>query len=155
MWCVIADQYPPVVLSIVGRGDRQMAHILIIDDAADICLMVGLLLQSVGHTVSSATNGLSGLHCAQTELPDLILMDLGLPQLDGWEVTRRLQADDQTAHIPVLAFTANVTETAREAARAVGCCGMITKPCDLDQLLRLVDALLMHHDASEKERVVG
>jgi CheY-like chemotaxis protein len=132
-----------------------MAHILIIDDAADICLMVGLLLESVGHTVSSATNGLNGLHCAQTELPELILMDLGLPHLDGWEITRRLQADDQTVHIPVLAFTANVSQTAREQARAVGCCGIITKPIDFDQLLRLVDSILMQPDGNEKERVVG
>jgi CheY-like chemotaxis protein len=132
-----------------------MAHILIIDDAADICSMVGLLLESAGHTVSSATNGLSGLHCAQTELPELILMDLGLPHLDGWEITRLLQADDQTAHIPVLAFTANLSQTAREQARAVGCCGIITKPFDLDQLLRLVDAILLQCNTGEKERVVG
>jgi CheY-like chemotaxis protein len=70
-------------------------------------------------------------------------------------ITRRLQADDQTAHIPVLAFTANVSQTAREEARAAGCCGIITKPCDLEQLLKLVDAILMQRDASEKERAVG
>ncbi len=132
-----------------------MAHVLIIDDATDICLMVGVLLERVGHTVSSATNGLIGLHRAQSEQPDLILMDLGLPQLDGWETTRRLQADHQTAHIPVLAFTANVTQTAREEARVVGCCGIVTKPCDLDYLLRLVEGVLTQRDASEKERVVG
>ena len=64
-------------------------------------------------------------------------MDLGLPELDGWETTRRLQADHQTAHIPVLACTANVTQTAREEARVVGCCGLVTKPFDLDHLLKV------------------
>jgi CheY-like chemotaxis protein len=132
-----------------------MAHILIIEDATDICLMVGVLLERVGHTVSSATNGLSGIQRAQSEQPDLILMDLGLPQLDGWETTRRLQADHQTTHIPVLAFTANLTQTALEEARAVGCCGLITKPFDLDHLLRLVDVVLAQRDAGEQERVVG
>jgi CheY-like chemotaxis protein len=132
-----------------------MTHILIIDDAADICEMVGLLLASVGHTSSSASNGVSGLRRAQSEQPDLILMDLGLPQLDGWETTRRLQADPRTAHIPVLAFTANLTPTAAEEAQVVGCCGLIAKPFNIDDLLSRVDAVLRHHDTGEKARAVG
>ena len=117
--------------------------------------MVGMLLESVGHTVSCAANGLSGLRRAQAEQPDLILMDLGLPQLDGCETTRRLRSDYRTAHIPVLAFTANVAQSALEEARAAGCCGLIAKPFDIDYLLAVVGDVLARRDAGEQERAVS
>src|SRR5690348_13520827 len=88
------------------RVRRPMAHILIIEDYPDTREVAQLVLLDAGHTVSSATDGVCGLVAAARDQPDLILMDLGLPRLDGWSATERLKADSSTSHIPVVAFTA-------------------------------------------------
>jgi two-component system, cell cycle response regulator DivK len=132
-----------------------MAHILVIEDSWDIGRMVTVLLASVGHTVTIMPNGLSGLRCAYTDHPDLIVMDLALPQLDGWETTRELKATPETAHIPVIAFTANLTTSAIERTQAVGCCGVIAKPFAIDDFLHQIDRVLARSPGHARERVVG
>src|SRR6185436_17221656 len=88
------------------RARECMATILLIEDAPDIRQVVELILHSAGHTVLSAPDGASGVAMAEQHQPDLVVMDLALPQLDGWEATRRLKANPLTQPIPVLACTA-------------------------------------------------
>jgi CheY-like chemotaxis protein len=95
-----------------------------------------------GYEVITAGDGQQALDMARAEAPDLILMDLSLPVLDGWEATRRLKAAEETRAIPVLALTAHALAEEREAALAAGCDEYDTKPVDLPRLLGKIEALL-------------
>jgi two-component system, cell cycle response regulator DivK len=128
-----------------------MASILLVEDAPDIRYMVEMLLQSVGHTVVSVSDGAHAVQRAQREPPDVIVMDLALPQLDGWEATRQLKERAGTRHIPVLAFTAHVLPDEIERALAVGCAAVITKPFDITTFLDTIDRLFH----ATHERSVG
>jgi two-component system, cell cycle response regulator DivK len=119
-----------------------MASILLVEDASDIRYLVELLLQSVGHAVVSVNDGVRAVERVEQEPPDLIVMDLALPQLDGWEATLQLKARDSTRHIPVLAFTAHVLPDEIERALAVGCGAVIAKPFDITSFLDTIDRLL-------------
>jgi two-component system cell cycle response regulator DivK len=99
-------------------------------------------LRRKGYEVVTAADGEQALAMARAEAPDLILMDLSLPVLDGWEATRRLKAADETRAIPVLALTAHALAEEREAALATGCDDYDTKPVDLPRLLGKIEALL-------------
>jgi CheY-like chemotaxis protein len=112
-----------------------MAQILIIEDYPDNRDITELVLAVAGHTVSSASDAVRGLYLAARDQPDLILMDLALPRLDGWEATRRLKAYPLTRHIPVIALTAHVRQDALARAEAAGCVAVITKPFEIDTLL--------------------
>lgn len=129
-----------------------MAHILVIEDTRDNREIAELILRHAGHTVVSATDGASGMEIASTTRPDLILMDLSLPQLDGWEATRRLKADPATRDIPVIAFTAHVTGAEQARAHAAGCAAVIAKPFDIDGFVRQVEQLLA---ARMRSRIIG
>jgi CheY-like chemotaxis protein len=119
-----------------------MSHILVIDDYPDNRDVTQLILADAGHTVSSATDGIRGLYLAARDQPDLILMDLALPRLDGWAATQRLKAYPLTWHIPVVAFTAHVTQEEIARASAAGCVAVITKPFEIDTLLNIVATVL-------------
>jgi two-component system, cell cycle response regulator DivK len=119
-----------------------MAHILIVEDAPDNRTIAELILQSAGHTVVSVGDGASAVCVAVSMQPDAILMDLSLPQLDGWEATRRLKALPATRDIPVIAFTAHILPSDLERARAAGCATVIAKPFDIDVFLAQVAALV-------------
>ena len=119
-----------------------MASLLLVENASDIRFMVELLLQSAGHTVVSVNDGIQAMQRAKQEPPDLIVMDLALPQLDGWEATRQLKERADTRHIPVLAFTAHVLPDEIERALAVGCAAVTTKPFDITTFLDTIDRLL-------------
>jgi CheY-like chemotaxis protein len=95
-----------------------------------------------GYQVLVAANGNDGLALVSKERPDLVLMDLNLPDIDGWEVTRRLKADPQTADIPVIALTAHAMSGDRERALAAGCDEFDTKPVDFERLLQKMKSLL-------------
>src|SRR5262245_61474304 len=99
-------------------------------------------LERAGHAVTIAKDGAQGVAKAIAERPDLILMDLGLPVLDGWEATRKLKAAAETKHIPVIALTANAMTGDREKALAAGCDDFDTKPVDMTRLLAKMQALL-------------
>jgi two-component system cell cycle response regulator DivK len=97
-----------------------------------------------------ALDGQSGVEMTQTQAPDLVLMDMSLPVLDGWEATRRLKADTATRHIPVIALTAHAMSSDREKAIEAGCDDYDTKPVELTRLLAKIDALLRKMDAVEE-----
>ncbi|MBI1763512.1 MAG: response regulator [Acidobacteria bacterium] len=102
--------------------------ILIVEDNEQNLYLATYLLQNNGYEVSAARTGLEGLELARTLQPDLILMDLQLPELDGYEVTRRLKGDPATRQIPVLAVTSYAMSDDREKALAAGCAGHLEKP---------------------------
>jgi signal transduction histidine kinase len=109
---------------------RSMANILLIDDSNDIRALVRLLLEQGGHAVVEADEGYLGLELARTRRPDLVLTDLALPGLSGWDIARMLKSDPKTAEIPVVALTAHAMRGDRERAIALGCDGFIVKPID-------------------------
>jgi two-component system cell cycle response regulator DivK len=117
-------------------------RILIVDDFDDNRQMYATFMTLAGFDVAEAATGPEGLAMAGRLLPDLIVMDLSLPGLDGWEVTRRLKADPLTKHIPVLALTSHSLDRYMELARAAGCDGFITKPCLPDDLVKEIRRLL-------------
>jgi len=116
--------------------------ILYVEDNDDNIYMLEKRLKRAGFTVMIARDGAQGVAMAAAELPDLILMDLGLPVLDGWEATRRIKAAPHTKHIPVIALTANAMTGDREKAIAAGCDDSDTKPVDLPRLLGKIQALV-------------
>jgi CheY-like chemotaxis protein len=116
--------------------------ILYVEDNEDNVYMLERRLARLGHTVLVARDGLQGVAMASTERPDLILMDLGLPELDGWAATRQIKAAPDTSHIPVIALTANAMTGDREKAMAAGCDDFDTKPVDLPRLLGKIQVLL-------------
>jgi len=96
-----------------------------------------------GYAVLTAQDGLQGHDMACSELPDLILMDIGLPEMDGWQVTRLLKSNPATRRLPIIALTAHALVTDREKARAVGCDDYDPKPVEFDRLMLKVETLLV------------
>jgi CheY-like chemotaxis protein len=115
--------------------------ILYVEDNDDNVYMLKSRLSRAGFTVVVATNGAQGVAMASSEQPDLILMDLTLPDIDGEEATRRIKADPVTKAIPVIALTANAMSGDREKALAAGCDDFDTKPVELPRLLEKIGAL--------------
>ena len=116
--------------------------ILYVEDNDDNIYMLERRLKRSGFTVVIARDGAEGVTMAGAEQPDLILMDMGLPVVDGWEATRQIKAAEQTRHIPVIALTANAMSGDRERALAAGCDDFDTKPVELDRLLGKIAALV-------------
>jgi CheY-like chemotaxis protein len=117
-------------------------RILYVEDNDDNVYVVRNRLARAGHTVLVAVDGQQGVDMARTERPDLILMDLSLPELDGWEATKRLKAAPETKTIPVIALSAHAMAGDREKALAAGCDDYDTKPVDFTRLRAKIDALL-------------
>ena len=119
-----------------------MKRILIVEDNEMNRDVLSRRLARRGYDVILATDGPHGLAMAAMHGPDLILMDLGLPEIDGWECTRRLKADETTKHIPVIALTAHAMVGDRQRALEAGCDEFDTKPIDFVGLLNKMDRLL-------------
>jgi len=119
-----------------------VTRILLVEDNAMNRDLLSRRLTKRGFAVIAAVDGVDGLARAHADAPDLILMDLSLPAVDGWEVTRRLKADPATRAIPVIALTAHAMEGDRERALLAGCDDFDTKPIDLERLLAKIAALL-------------
>jgi CheY-like chemotaxis protein len=115
-----------------------MAKILYIEDTENNRILVTRRLQKQGHEVLTAESAEEGLAVAGTALPDLILMDMGMPGVDGWAATRRLKADPKLRHIPVIAVTAHAMQGDREKSLEAGCDDYETKPFDFPQLLQKI-----------------
>jgi CheY-like chemotaxis protein len=115
--------------------------ILYVEDNDDNIYVLEKRLTRTGFNVAIARDGAQGVAMASAEQPDLILMDLSLPVLDGWEATRRIKAAPETRHIPVIALTANAMAGDREKALAAGCDDFDTKPVELPRLLGKIRAL--------------
>ncbi len=119
-----------------------MIKILLIEDNEMNRDMLSRRLMRKGYEVILAVDGASGVGMAQTQEPDLILMDMSLPVLDGWEATRRLKSDEATRQIPVIALTAHAMSSDREKALEAGCDDYDTKPVELPRLLSKIEELL-------------
>ena len=119
-----------------------MPRILLVEDNEMNRDMLSRRLARRGHEILVAVDGAEGVARASAELPDLILMDMSLPVLDGWEATRRIKADPATARIPVIALTAHAMAGDREQALAAGCDDYDTKPIELDRLVEKIAALI-------------
>ena len=116
--------------------------ILYVEDNDDNVFVLKGRLERAGHSVLIARDGEQGIAVAQAEKPDLVIMDLSLPVLDGWEATRRLKAGAETSGIPVLALSAHAMAGDRERALAAGCDDFDTKPVDFARLRGKIDALI-------------
>lgn len=119
-----------------------MPKILLVEDNEMNRDMLSRRLQRKGYEVVIAVDGGEGVAMAHSQAPDLILMDMSLPVLDGWEATRKLKAAPETAAIPVIALTAHAMATDREKAMEAGCDDYDTKPIELPRLLGKIEAML-------------
>ena len=119
-----------------------MAKVLIVEDNEMNRDMLSRRLQRRGFTTIVTVDGEEGLAAAFREKPDVIIMDMGLPVLDGWEATRRLKSSDETRSIPVIALTADAMLGDRDKAYEAGVDDFDTKPVDFNRLLKKIDALL-------------
>lgn len=122
--------------------------ILYVEDNDDNIYMLEKRLTRAGFSVMIARDGAQGVAMALAEPPDLILMDISLPVLDGWEATRQIKAAPQTKHVPVIALTANAMASDKEKALAAGCDDFDTKPVELSRLLGKIRALVPEEPAS-------
>ncbi len=119
-----------------------MAKILLVEDNDNSRDMLSRRLERRGSAVLAARDGAEGIALARREIRDLILMDMSLPIIDGWEATRQLKADPYTQRIPVIALTAHAMEGDRDRALAAGCNDYDTKPVELERLLEKIQAQL-------------
>ena len=119
-----------------------MAKLLLVEDNEMNRDMLSRRLVRRGYEVAIAIDGAQGVEMARTEAPDLVLMDLSLPVIDGWEATRRIKATQETRHLPVIGLTAHAMAGDREKALEAGCDDYDTKPIELERLLKKVEALL-------------
>ena len=119
-----------------------MAKILIVEDNEMNRDMLSRRLERKGYSIVIAVDGGEGVEKAGSEMPDLILIDLSLPVLDGWEATRRIKANSATRHLPIIALTAHAMAGDRERTIEAGCDDYDTKPVDLPRLLDKIETLL-------------
>lgn len=119
-----------------------MAKILLVEDNEMNRDMLSRRLERKGYTVTLALDGAEGVAKARADLPDLILMDMSLPVIDGWDATRQLKGDEQTRRIPIIALTAHAMAADEQRAREAGCDDFDTKPIELPRLLGKMEALL-------------
>jgi two-component system, cell cycle response regulator DivK len=120
----------------------MMAKILLVEDNEMNRDMLSRRLQKKGYDVAMAFDGGAGLAMARSEVPDLILMDMSLPVMDGWTATREIKKDEETRRIPVIALTAHALATDRDRALEAGCDDYDTKPIELTRLLGKIEVLL-------------
>jgi len=125
-----------------------MAKILLVEDNEMNRDMLSRRLERRGYQVVIAEDGASGVSFAKSENPDLILMDMSLPVMDGWEATRQIKGASETKAIPVIALTAHAMAGDEEKAMAAGCNDYETKPVDLPKLLAKIEALLQSKGAT-------
>jgi two-component system response regulator len=119
-----------------------MRRILVVEDNKDNMTLITDVLSSLDYEVIAAKDGEEAIEIAKTEKPDLILMDLSLPRMDGWTATRQLKSNTELAHIPVIALTAHAMIGDRERALAAGCDDYISKPINIRELAGKLTQLL-------------
>ena len=118
------------------------ADILYVEDNPGNRMLVRRILEAEGHSIREAVDGPSGLEMAAQERPDLILLDINLPEIDGYDLAKRMRAMPNLEGVPILAVTANVMQGDKERTMAAGCNGFIPKPIDVDKLPQQVKAAL-------------
>ena len=125
-----------------GNGRRAVAKVLIVEDNEMNRDMLSRRLTRKGYEVVMAIDGEEGVAVAVSALPDIILMDISLPRIDGWEATRRIKATEALREVPVIALTAHAMASDRDRALAAGCDDYDTKPVELPRLLEKIEVLL-------------
>ena len=126
-----------VYLSELSKG-----RILIVEDNMDNYQLVRFILERAGYDVFLAVNGRDGVDAARLQQPDLILMDLGMPEMDGWIATEKLKSDDVTKSSPLYALSAHTLPTERKRAILAGCDGYVSKPIDRGNLYESIETVL-------------
>jgi len=116
--------------------------VLLVEDNEDNRTVYRTILEHFGYEVAEARNGEDGVRIAQESRPDLILMDISIPVIDGWEATRILKSGTDTAHIPIIALTAHALATDRAKAEEVGCDGYLAKPCEPRRVVAEVERFI-------------
>jgi len=126
----------------VGPAKRERPLVLVVEDYQDAREMYAAYLQFSGFDVAEASNGIEAVEKTTELQPDIVLMDLALPRMDGWEATRRLKGDSRTRHIPIVALTGHALAGHADGAREAGCDSFVTKPCLPDALVAEIRRLL-------------
>jgi CheY-like chemotaxis protein len=128
-----------------GSGSHgRLPLILVVEDFEELYELYSDFLAGAGYAVAGSNNGVEAVEQAKRLLPDLIIMDLGLAKLNGWEALRLLKSDGATRDIPTLALTGHTNEHCAERARAAGCDGVLFKPCGLNELLAAIEVRVGH-----------
>jgi CheY-like chemotaxis protein len=117
-------------------------HILVVEDNLDNYELVHTILERAGYESFLAVNGRDGVDAARKQKPDLILMDMALPEMDGWDATKRIRGDPETAHIPLVALTVHSLPRERKRALDAGVDAYLSKPFDAHQFIQLVESTL-------------
>ena len=124
------------------NGERRGPVVLVVDDYADTRRVVRWMLEQKGYKVLEAEDGRQAVETARAERPDLILMDLTMPQVDGFEAARTIRASEGLTDVPIIAVTAHDMAASRDGAHAAGCDLFISKPIDFSRLAVLIEKLL-------------
>lgn len=131
----------------MAAESTALPTILLVDDYEDARVMYGHFLRMSGYHPIEAATGEEALELAYQHMPDLILLDMSLPGIDGWEVTAELKRNDKTKHIPIVALTAHALQTERQRTERAGCDGFLAKPCAPPDLLAEISRLLARRTA--------
>jgi CheY-like chemotaxis protein len=126
----------------MSKAEAEQALVLVVEDYQDAREMYAAYLQFSGYRVAEAADGVEAIEKTLELMPDIILMDLALPKMDGWEATGRLKSDARTKHIPVVALTGHALPGHAERARQAGCDSFVTKPCLPDALVAEIKRML-------------
>jgi CheY-like chemotaxis protein len=126
-----------------GADNSDVARILVIDDDIDMCRAVRLILESKGHLVTLSDDGHRGWATARRQRPDLIVLDIMMPVMDGYGVLEILRGDERTKHIPCVIISALRASEAEERARSLGAVGYVEKPFDWDDLIDTIEGALV------------
>ncbi|MFA6170435.1 MAG: response regulator [Candidatus Margulisiibacteriota bacterium] len=123
-------------------AEEKKIKVLVVDDEPDVVSLLEVLLNSYGYSVISAADGQQALEKARTERPDLIILDVMLPKLDGYKVARMLKFDENFSKIPIIMLTAKVTDKDKETGIETGADVYLTKPFETDKLLASIETVL-------------
>ena len=126
-------------------------HVLVVEDNLDNYELVRTILELAGYDAFLAVNGRDGVTAARKQKPDLILMDMSLPEMDGWNATKLIRQDPETAHIPMIALTVHTLPIERKRALDAGVDAYLPKPYDAGQLIRLVESILKNSKRNKKK----
>ena len=126
-------------------------HVLVVEDNLDNYELVRTILGLADYDTFLAVNGRDGVTAARKQKPDLILMDMSLPEMDGWHATKLIRQDPETAHIPMIALTVHTLPLERKRALDAGVDAYLSKPYDASQLLRLVESTLKNSKQNKKK----
>jgi CheY-like chemotaxis protein len=138
-----------------AAAPSRAIKVLLVEDSLPNRDMLTRRLERRGFVVCGAADGASGVSLSVSEMPDVILMDVALGAMDGWEATRLIKANPRTMNIPIIALTAHALATDRDKSVEVGCIDFDTKPVDLDRLLGKIQAALLRSSATKHSNADG